>query len=352
MDGNLESDSPFVRRLTAARKPATRLRRETREAVDRFLASGYREAPNPCLCGGSDDRLIARRDRFGIPLDTRLCTNCGLMRSDPYMDDESIEQFYGGIYRDIYTSGWLELTPVESFESQRWAGLEIRRWLTSKGFAAPELVFEIGCGGGGILQVFSDWGSRVVGCDFDERYLAEGRRAGLELERGSAETLSSHGRADLVILSHVLEHLRDPISILREVPQLLKPTGQLYVEVPGVLEIRKAYKTLDSFLVNAHVWHFSLRTLDYVLGLAGFERVHGDEFIRSVYRYAPRGETAPDGTAFEEILAYLKRTERLRFLPRLTNPVLSLAPMARRLMGRRLYRRASRLYARGTRGRG
>lgn len=347
----LDSEVPLVRRLTAERKPAIRLRRETREAVDRFLASGFREVPNPCLCGVDRSVLVARRDRFGIPLDTRLCANCGLVRSDPYMDEESLGEFYGEVYRDMYTAGWLELTPAESFQSQQWAGLQIRNWLASHGLTAPDTVFEIGCGGGGILDVFRDWGSRVVGCDFDDRYLEHGRRAGLELRQGSARTLSGSGTADLVIFSHVLEHLRDPVMALREAVPLLRSAGRVYVEVPGLMSVRRVYRTIDSYLQNAHAWHFSLKTLDYVMRLGGFRRVLANEHIRALYERAPGVEREPDNTAYEEILAELRRTERLRFLPRLTNPIAGLSPIARRILGKRLYRKASQLHAAGTRWR-
>lgn len=37
---------------------------------------------------------------------------------------------------------------------------------------------------------------------------------------------------DLVVLSHVLEHTPDPVSLLRKVASLLKPGGWVYVEVP------------------------------------------------------------------------------------------------------------------------
>lgn len=346
----LGSSSPLIARLTAEGKPARRLSSETRRAVERFLSSGYTETPNPCLCGSTEDRLIARRDRFGIPLDTRLCTGCGLMRSDPYMDDASIARFYAEVYRDINTRGWMELSASESFESQRWAGRQIIEWLDRSDSVAREGVFEIGCGGGGILQSFAERGSRVIGCDFDDRYLEEGRRAGLDLRTGSTETLENAGQADLVILSHVLEHFRDPVSMLESIPPLLKPDGLLYVEVPGVLDFRGMYRVLDSFLVNAHVWHFSLATLDYTMALAGFSRVRGDEFVRALYRPSPSVVARPESAAADAVLEYIERTERLRFVPRFGHPIAALAPIARRVFGRRLYRAASRLYARGTRG--
>jgi hypothetical protein len=40
------------------------------------------------------------------------------------------------------------------------------------------------------------------------------------------------GRPDLVIVAHVLEHLRDPRALLAEIRDVLSTEGMLYVEVP------------------------------------------------------------------------------------------------------------------------
>jgi SAM-dependent methyltransferase len=64
-------------------------------------------------------------------------------------------------------------------------------------------------------------------------------REGIE----SCEDLKSlQGTPDLVMICHVLEHLNDPVALLREVHQVLDAGGVLYVEVP-----------LD--MPRLHPWH-------------------------------------------------------------------------------------------------
>src|SRR5258705_1471546 len=56
-----------------------------------------------CQCAGvENDELIATKDRYGFSLKTVLCMNCGLMRSNPYYSDETLQKFYENEYRDLY----------------------------------------------------------------------------------------------------------------------------------------------------------------------------------------------------------------------------------------------------------
>ncbi len=340
----MDSDRPLIRHLTCERRAAWPLSADQERAIARFLGRDYRQTPNPCFCGGDDDVLVARRDCYGLPLHARLCRRCGLMRIDPYLDDDSTARFYRDDYRGIHTSRWSD--PSDYFELQQFRGRRILKWLATRGIAPPARVFEIGCGAGGILDAFRAAGADVTGCDYGPDLLEVGRARGLALETGASSTLAGRGRADLVVMSHVLEHVRHAVDELRAVRTLLAPGGALYVEVPGLLAIRGREKTLDRYLQYAHVWHFSLRTLDLVMAHAGFRRVHGDEAVRTAYvpddAVAPR----PDPTVFHDTVRSLRSINRRRFVPRVAALPKSVIPVARAVLGKDLYRRARRLYGR------
>ena len=72
------------------------------------------------------------------------------------------------------------------------------------------VVAEIGCGPGGILKVFQEKGYEVRGCELDRRCVEFSNKQGVPTLGGGVEALADAGiRADLVILSHLLEHLHD-----------------------------------------------------------------------------------------------------------------------------------------------
>lgn len=72
----------------------------------------------------------------------------------------------------------------------------------------------MGCGAGGNLDSFSRDSWNCVGMDFDRNYVAYRQSMGLDVRLGDLEELNSGELPDLIILSHVLEHV-EPIGMLR-----------------------------------------------------------------------------------------------------------------------------------------
>lgn len=99
-------------------------------------------------------------------------------------------------------------------------------------------VLVLGCGSGPELAMLAELGAEtLVGMDLDPTLLALVR---LRAERrggavhGDGERLPfARESVDLVILSHVLEHVREPARVLAEAWSTVAPGGLLYLEVPN-----------------------------------------------------------------------------------------------------------------------
>ncbi|WP_164517235.1 class I SAM-dependent methyltransferase [Tabrizicola piscis] len=97
-------------------------------------------------------------------------------------------------------------------------------------------ILDIGCGCGDFLAGFSGGERTLVGVDPDPLARQEAALKGLQVLAGTAEDLPAdvqNRQFDMVILSHVLEHCRDPKAALRNVRSLLGPSGLFYCEVPN-----------------------------------------------------------------------------------------------------------------------
>ena len=89
---------------------------------------------------------------------------------------------------------------------------------------AVKRVGEFGCGSGHNLYPFFRQGMDVVGVDLGTALVKAGQGVGMDLRQGSIEDMNG-APFDLLILSHVLEHLPDPVGDMRRLLQNLKPDG-------------------------------------------------------------------------------------------------------------------------------
>jgi len=318
-------------------KPILRLnatQRAARDEVESKVRRGtYEFETVDCpVCGGVEFEQLSEKDRYGLRMSVVACTACGLIQTNPRMTQASYDEFYNSEYRRLYVGE--EVPTDEFFQTQRRRGAEIFGYLVEQG-ALPKqprdsFVLEVGCGAGGILQYFREQGCRVKGIDLGEEYLTFGvERHGLDLSAGTIADLELDRTSDVVIYSHVAEHLLDPVQELRHVREIIDPSGALYVATPGVKYLEHSYETdFLRLLQNAHTYHFTLKSLRNLLGASGFEMLAGDETIKAVFKRSPvdsaRLAGAPDQAVYdsdfdsdfdsdyEDVLAYLRRIEKSR----------------------------------------
>jgi SAM-dependent methyltransferase len=105
--------------------------------------------------------------------------------------------------------------------------------------ASPASIVDIGCGDGAatILAAQVNPGHRIMGLDWSADALRHARSRGLTLLRAEVEPAGlpiASGRADVVIMSELIEHLVDPDSVLEEARRVLKPGGTLLLSTPNL----------------------------------------------------------------------------------------------------------------------
>jgi SAM-dependent methyltransferase len=80
---------------------------------------------------------------------------------------------------------------------------------------------------------------------------------------------------DVVVMTHVLEHLTDPGSVLREIASAMNDGGWVYVAVPDVesMDFKIFGKRWDVVNPLVHLQYFTEESLTRMLESAGFEGV-------------------------------------------------------------------------------
>lgn len=241
--------------------------------LNKIETNEYRETECNCICGAQkNDILLATVDRYGFHVNTFICKQCGLIRINPYLDEGSLQKFYNTDYDNIYR---IETPANIFFQDQLNQGNAILKMISSvKDDVTNLTVMEIGCSMGGNLLPFQQIGCSVFGVDYNQDHIAKGKKLGMDLRVGSWENLQDAAPSDILILSHVLEHMTNPVLFLKNVLKLVNENGLIYVAVPAIEDIPSSYGyDIMSWLQNAHAYNFSNLTLKEVIRLSGAEPI-------------------------------------------------------------------------------
>ncbi len=96
------------------------------------------------------------------------------------------------------------------------------------------LLVDVGCGKGDFLGRMKTLGWNVLGIEPDPVSAALAVRRGIPVFRGAlGDAALPDATADQVSMSHVLEHLDDPRSVIAECYRILRPGGRLVISTPN-----------------------------------------------------------------------------------------------------------------------
>ncbi|MEO9873146.1 class I SAM-dependent methyltransferase [Ekhidna sp.] len=295
------------------------LQREAKKQIEEKLRQGVYtfESINCPICLRDDKELIGEKDRYGLSYITNICKSCGLVYTSPRMNEDSYSQFYDGEYRKLYV-GTDKPTSI-FFESQTRRGKKIHDFLLKeKCISTKKLsVLEVGCGAGGILEYFRSEGHDVMGIDLGAEYINYGKeKHDLTLHTGSLHNLDLSIKPDLVIYSHVLEHILDLNEELKLIKQISHQHTIIYIEVPGVKHIHKSYRSnILRYFQNAHTFHFSLESLGNIMKKNGFELISGNQTIQSIFKVKEHSpQIINDYDKIKNYIIYIEKKRKLYLL--------------------------------------
>lgn len=197
------------------------------------------------------------------------CRQCGVLLLNPPQGADSAWR----AQQETFASDWIQSRLRQQdiiYRDARRRLQEIRRYLCGG------RLLEIGCGTGELLALAVQEGFEVTGVDSSQQSLQQVRaRFGLRQLYDSLDAVPrSAGYFDVVVISHVLEHLYDPVRALRRIYSLLRPQGLLFVAVPnlGGWGARLLGGDWPGF-GPVHVTYFTFQTLSNLLARTGFSVV-------------------------------------------------------------------------------
>ncbi len=223
----------------------------------------------PCpLC------FAASRPRFRLAHgQTFKCASdgCGLEFVWPQMSDAELSAAYTDLYYpQSGHSPHLENTPDE--DAVIFVEHIARHCRTLKGTH----VLDYGCGRGTLLKACHGQGASVAGIEMDDVARQRAQQLGAPVFSNLAELREAQVPLfDCVILSTVVEHLRQPWEELADIRTVMKMDGVIVVTAPNTdcLKSRLRRARWDQRTNPTHLFHFNDRSLTAVLVRAGFHSV-------------------------------------------------------------------------------
>lgn len=215
------------------------------------------------------------------------CQGCGTLQLHPKPDPTRLGEYYRLLHlRD----GDLRREEISSSGRAK----RMWRWWTEYPVAAcvrSGPVLDLGCNGGELLAVLRRRGCEVHGVDSNPAAVDECHRKEIGADLSSLEDYEiPRGVYKCIVLSHVIEHLADPVELLIRVRKALAKDGRAVICLPNC---RSPFRYL--FGRHWHGWdppfhmiHYDSRSLKAVLSAAGFvvarKRTHvmPDDFGRSL----------------------------------------------------------------------
>jgi 2-polyprenyl-3-methyl-5-hydroxy-6-metoxy-1,4-benzoquinol methylase len=262
------------------------------------------------VCGGEDAKRLEEglldfmSEPANGPWSINACQVCGVAYLTPRPDRESI----GEAYRHYYTHTLKKDDLVHScFRSIR-SFLAEKYYATASGSGSfldralyllikllfplslyfdaksrhifslkkqPGKLLDIGCGNGEFLKFADRYGWRVVGVDFDAEAVKQARSCGLDVRMGDVNAIDRAERYDFITLSHVIEHVYDPVELLRSCYGLLNDGGVLWLETPNIESMGYAYYKSNwrGLEPPRHIMLFNIKSLNEVFLKAGFQMI-------------------------------------------------------------------------------
>ena len=158
-------------------------------------------------------------------------------------------------------------------------------------------LLDVGCSNGAFLFLAKEAGFDVSGVELDPAAAAIARANGLAVVVGTlGEAGFAEASFDVVHLSDLIEHVPDPESLLREVRDLLRPSGILLVLTPNhdAFFPRATYRLYRLLGISwshptppEHLHQFSRTSLGLMLRRAGFDTVE-EHYYRCSLAYELR----------------------------------------------------------------
>jgi 2-polyprenyl-3-methyl-5-hydroxy-6-metoxy-1,4-benzoquinol methylase len=233
----------------------------------------YLGTARPCLICNDDPeatkRILWAEDEYFKAV---KCQKCGIVTIDPGLTEEGLSIYYeNNIKRRFDNEQKMKDREVQYVQDKNFL----------ENYISSGKVLDVGCNGGFFLSILSK-DFKKYGLEIDGEAVSYARNNyplfDIRKENIGADSFDS-GTFDLIIFRGVIEHMYDPISVLRRADKLLKSDGKLFFCATPNLDSICA----DIYRDKWNLWHpiqhiniFNVKTLHKIIGVENYRLTHVD----------------------------------------------------------------------------
>ena len=264
-----------VPRATSSPSPASPARHEG-------LIKPARRACPVCSALSAD---VLHHQRFVLPEDHPLgsgydvlsCRDCGFVYADTQVSQAEYDRYYASLSH--YES---ELSTGGGDAAWDEARLHGTAQEIIEHFGPEASVLDVGCANGGLLRVLRERGltGELVGVDPSAACIRRTNALGIHgVVGGLFDMPADLGRFDVIVLSHVIEHLADPATAVSNLVPYLAEGGGLFIECPDATEYRNHIFAPFQDFNTEHINHFSPHSLANLVARCGLEETYSSRRV-------------------------------------------------------------------------
>jgi 2-polyprenyl-3-methyl-5-hydroxy-6-metoxy-1,4-benzoquinol methylase len=247
------------------------------------------------------------------------CERCTLVFADPMRPG------------DVLFYEWVAGFPSYHAES-RWEWSAVHRVLEQK---KSVQLLELGCGEGKFLASLADLKHvDAMGIDLSDASVARARALGLNARRAAInDILGGSERFDMIVMTHVLEHVERPLAVIESCKRLLHNGGEIMFSVPYSPTSRE-YVRLDVMnLPPHHLTRWNMASLRCLADVSKLKFSYGMRKPKPLLKRAIRHTL--DAANAKDTKGHLRRLAVVLSNPRLFTEAIRLHRTREKIEGRR-----------------
>ncbi|EOJ0286810.1 class I SAM-dependent methyltransferase [Campylobacter jejuni] len=238
------------------------------------------------LCNNKDYHKREGKVRDNPDIGILECDNCGLV----FLDTNSVnEKFYE--QNNMLSADFFKLTQRDNdtlqnqilFLEREWGIRAQSRLNFLKETIIGKELLDFGSGHGQFLIQAKPFAKSVTGIEIEEQVKPIYEQNNITLLRKLSE--ATGGGYDIITAFHVIEHLQDPVGILKELSTKLKENGKIIIEVPNandaLLTIYKNKAFQEFTYYSGHLFLYNPHNLKILGEKSGFKV----NFVKCIQRY-------------------------------------------------------------------